>query len=122
MISVFVWQGGKPRVRKKLLCSSKREGDLGLPDFKLYYWAAQLRGLVEWVCQDVETNWIELENYSSPLDPLETAIFLEQKKWKDLKIENEWIACTNRIWYVNREEENGNAPYNFMCPSNYQIK
>uniref|UniRef100_A0A3P9IF90 HAT C-terminal dimerisation domain-containing protein n=1 Tax=Oryzias latipes TaxID=8090 RepID=A0A3P9IF90_ORYLA len=49
MISTFVWQNKKPRIRKKLLCSSKRDGGLGLPNLRLYYWAAQLRGLAEWV-------------------------------------------------------------------------
>uniref|UniRef100_A0A3P9KVM4 Reverse transcriptase domain-containing protein n=1 Tax=Oryzias latipes TaxID=8090 RepID=A0A3P9KVM4_ORYLA len=103
MISTFVWQNKKPRIRKKLLCSSKKDGGLGLPNLKLYYWAAQLRGLVEWVSQDEDTNWIKLENYAFPSVSLETAPFLGQKKWRDLKIKNNLILCTQRVWSTVRK-------------------
>lgn len=104
MISTFVWQGKKARIRKRLLCSSKGAGGLSLPNFKMYYWAAQLRAIVEWVIQDMDTNWLWLENISSPSVPLETALFLEQKKWRELKIQNEWMACTHRIWSMLRKK------------------
>ena len=44
----------KPRIRQKLLFSQKAKGGLGVPNLKLYYWAAQLRSMVELVVQDEE--------------------------------------------------------------------
>ena len=85
MISAFIWQKRKPRIRQKLLFSPKGKGGLSLPNLKLYYWAAQLRSMVEWVVQDEETNWIGLESHACPLVPLETMPFMEQKKMERFK-------------------------------------
>ena len=104
MISTFIWLKRKPRIRQKLLLSTKEKGGLSLPSLKLYYWAAQLFSMVEWLVQDEETNWIGLENHACPLVPLETMPFMELKKWRDLKIDNKWIICTNRVWSLVREK------------------
>lgn len=104
IISAFIWQKRKPRIRQKLLLSPKEKGGLSLPRLKLYYWSAQLRSMLEWLVQDEETNWIGLENHACPLVPLETMPFMEQKKWRELNIENEWIICTHRIWSLVRKK------------------
>uniref|UniRef100_A0A3P8TVH1 Reverse transcriptase domain-containing protein n=1 Tax=Amphiprion percula TaxID=161767 RepID=A0A3P8TVH1_AMPPE len=104
MFSTFIWQGKRPRIRHKTLFNPKQQGGLNLPNLKLYYWAAQLRGMVEWVLQDEETNWLKLEEQSCPLVPLETVPFLEQKRWRKLKTENEWMNCTRRVWSLVRKK------------------
>lgn len=104
MISTFNWQKRKPRIRQKLLLSPKEKGGLSLPSLKLYYWAAQLCSMVKWLVQDEETNWIGLDNHACPLVPLETMPFMELKKWRDLKIDNEWIICTHRVWSLVRKK------------------
>ena len=80
MISIFIWQKRKPRIRQKLLLSPKEKGGLSLPSLKLYYWVAQLCSMVGWLVQDEETNWIGLEKHACPLVPLETMPFMDQKK------------------------------------------
>ena len=104
MISAFIWQKRKPRIRQKLLLSPKEKGSLSLPSLKLYYWAAQLGSMLEWLVQDEDTNWIGLENHACLLVPLEMMPFMEQKKWRDLNIENEWIICTHRVWSLVRKK------------------
>lgn len=104
MVSTFIWQGKRPRIRHKTLFYPKKQGGLNLPNLKIYYWAAQLRGVVEWVLQDEETNWLKLEEQSCPLVPMETIPFLEQKKWRKLQIKNEWMNCTKRVWSLVRKK------------------
>lgn len=67
-----------------MLFYPKKKGGLNLPNMKLYYLAAQLRGMVEWVIQNKETKWLELEKYACPQIPLEMIPFLDQKDWKKL--------------------------------------
>lgn len=61
IISKFVWQGKRPRIRLKIIQSSKTNGGLGLPNFRFYFWAAQLRPLVSWMRKDTQTRWINIE-------------------------------------------------------------
>ena len=104
MLSMFIWQKKKPSIRQKLLLNQKKSGGLNIPDLRLYYWAAQLRGMVEWVLQDKETNWLELEKGACPATPLESIPFLERKKWRELKIRNEWMKCTQRVWFLVKKK------------------
>lgn len=98
LISSFLWQKKKPRVRLKQLTWPKRLGGLDLPNLKLYFWAAQLRAMVEWLLQNEETNWLELEKDSCATIPLEALPFLDKKTQSKFKIKNDWIKCTQRVW------------------------
>ena len=42
LISEFIWQNKRPRLRLKVLHSDKEKGGLALPHFRSYYWASQL--------------------------------------------------------------------------------
>uniref|UniRef100_A0A670K2L6 Reverse transcriptase domain-containing protein n=1 Tax=Podarcis muralis TaxID=64176 RepID=A0A670K2L6_PODMU len=53
VISKYIWQGRKPRIKFKLLTDAKERGGFALPDLKLYYEASCLC----WV-----KTWIKLEN------------------------------------------------------------
>ena len=46
LVSKFIWQNRRPRIRLKILMTSKEKGGLGLPNLKMYYWAAQLRAIM----------------------------------------------------------------------------
>ncbi|CAI5778733.1 Hypothetical predicted protein [Podarcis lilfordi] len=52
-ITKFIWKGKKPRIKHKLLMDIKDSGGFSLPDFKLYYEAA----CIAWIW-----DWIKLEN------------------------------------------------------------
>lgn len=61
MILSFVWQGGRARFSFHLLRRSRGEGGVGLPDCYLYYKAAQLRVLVEWMKSDSDKPWYNMD-------------------------------------------------------------
>lgn len=42
VISSYIWNGKPPRLRKDFLQKPKYNGGLALPNFKMYYWAANL--------------------------------------------------------------------------------
>uniref|UniRef100_A0A8D3BV72 Reverse transcriptase domain-containing protein n=1 Tax=Scophthalmus maximus TaxID=52904 RepID=A0A8D3BV72_SCOMX len=48
IISSFVWSNKEARISKNHLCKDKVKGGLGLPQFRLYYWAANLRVFSLW--------------------------------------------------------------------------
>uniref|UniRef100_A0A8C9YTJ5 Reverse transcriptase domain-containing protein n=1 Tax=Sander lucioperca TaxID=283035 RepID=A0A8C9YTJ5_SANLU len=49
LISRFLRNGKVPRVKLKTLCRPTEQGGLNLPDFKLYYLAAQSRAVWTWI-------------------------------------------------------------------------
>lgn len=64
----FLWQNKVARINKKHLCKPKQEGGFGFPDFKCFYWAAQLNTLTFWRFSNLieDTNnpppaWLSLE-------------------------------------------------------------
>ena len=61
LISRFIWQGKRPRIRLKTLQLPKPDGGLSLPCLQLYYWAAQLKPMVAWIINDISTKWLNIE-------------------------------------------------------------
>ena len=47
-ISSYVWNNKNPRLRRDLLRRAKQDGGLGLPDLRLYYWAANINCMAYW--------------------------------------------------------------------------
>uniref|UniRef100_A0A669E9I5 Reverse transcriptase zinc-binding domain-containing protein n=1 Tax=Oreochromis niloticus TaxID=8128 RepID=A0A669E9I5_ORENI len=70
LVSRFIWKGVKPRIRFKTLQLRKEKGGLALPNFKEYFYAAQLRYIVYWCSPDYTSKWKRIEiNYCSSCDP-----------------------------------------------------
>uniref|UniRef100_A0A669CJ85 Reverse transcriptase domain-containing protein n=1 Tax=Oreochromis niloticus TaxID=8128 RepID=A0A669CJ85_ORENI len=70
LVSRFIWKGVKPRIRFKTLQLRKEKGGLALPNFKEYFYAAQLRYIVYWCSPDYTSKWKCIEiNYCSSCDP-----------------------------------------------------
>uniref|UniRef100_A0A670HVE9 Reverse transcriptase domain-containing protein n=1 Tax=Podarcis muralis TaxID=64176 RepID=A0A670HVE9_PODMU len=59
-LSRFIWQGRKPRIRYKLLTDRKERGGLAVPNLKLYYEAACLCWVKDWITLE-NTDLLELE-------------------------------------------------------------
>uniref|UniRef100_A0A670ITK0 Reverse transcriptase domain-containing protein n=1 Tax=Podarcis muralis TaxID=64176 RepID=A0A670ITK0_PODMU len=59
-LSRFIWQGRRPRIRFKLLTDCKERGGLAVPDLKLYYEAACLCWVKDWITLD-NTDLLDLE-------------------------------------------------------------
>uniref|UniRef100_A0A2D4IH83 Reverse transcriptase domain-containing protein n=1 Tax=Micrurus lemniscatus lemniscatus TaxID=129467 RepID=A0A2D4IH83_MICLE len=49
MASNFVWLGKRPRIKMKQLQDNRSRGGLGLPEWELYYQAAVLSWIKDWV-------------------------------------------------------------------------
>lgn len=60
-ISRFIWGGARPRIRLKTLQLDKENGGLALPNFREYYYAAQLRYIVYWCSLSYQARWKDIE-------------------------------------------------------------
>ena len=73
LILDFIWNNKKPRLRKDFLQKSKPLGGMALPNFRCYYWAANLGMLQFWLNPGLlnpPPEWLEMEAYSSrPVSP-----------------------------------------------------
>uniref|UniRef100_A0A8C5PM05 Reverse transcriptase domain-containing protein n=1 Tax=Leptobrachium leishanense TaxID=445787 RepID=A0A8C5PM05_9ANUR len=61
LFSSFIWPQTRPRLRYETLCKSKRNGGLALPDTCLYYYAAHLTRVLDWMTSSPEQKWLDLE-------------------------------------------------------------
>uniref|UniRef100_A0A3B5QTR8 Reverse transcriptase zinc-binding domain-containing protein n=1 Tax=Xiphophorus maculatus TaxID=8083 RepID=A0A3B5QTR8_XIPMA len=93
IISKFIWQSKRPRIKYKTLQRSKTEGGLNLPVLKYYFWAAQLKPLISWIQQDSQTRWLSIEQAKCSV-PLKVLPFLDILV-KDLPL---WTKTTLNIW------------------------
>ncbi len=48
IISSYIWKGKRPRLHKMHLQKSKKDGGMALPNFRFYYWAANIRCHTFW--------------------------------------------------------------------------
>lgn len=76
----------------------KELGGLNIPNLKKYYWAAQLRSMIAWVCQDEDTIWFKMEQGDCQDTFLDTMPFVNQDTCSKNKINNDWVKPTLSIW------------------------
>lgn len=98
LISQFIWQHKRPRIRLKILNLAKKNGGLALPNLKFYYWAAQLATIVGWISGDEEAKWVQIEQGEVKGALLSILPFVDLKQVNKMKIGNEWIKHTLKIW------------------------
>lgn len=94
----FLWQGKKVRMKISKLQRPKALGGLGVPDIRLYYWAAQLRYIFEWVNVDPENTWIDIESTNCGSLLLKYAPFISHKKGKSMVQDNFIVSNTLDTW------------------------
>lgn len=75
----------------------KDKRGVALPNLK-HYWAAQLAAIVTWIRGDEEPIWNRIEQGELKCILLSTLPFIDSKSVIQLKIENEWIKHTLKIW------------------------
>lgn len=107
LISKFIWQNKTPRVRLKIVMSGKERGGLGLPNLRLYYWAAQIRAIVAWIIRDPEILWVSIEESSLPGVSLSVLPFLSSQSPKKIQITNLWIRHTVKVWNQIHKQTKG---------------
>ncbi len=64
IISKFIWQNKKARIKYKTLLCPKEKGGLNLPNIKYYYYSAQLKPLIMWIMEETDTIWVGMEQSS----------------------------------------------------------
>ena len=63
IISRFIWNGQRPRIRFETLQLGKHKGGMALPNLKEYFHSAQIRPIVCWCDERYEAKWKSLEQY-----------------------------------------------------------
>lgn len=67
LISKFIWNGKRPRLKLKTLQRDRLQGGLGVPNFRMYFWSFVLRPLSVWFNSDASVSWKVIEeNLSQP--------------------------------------------------------
>ena len=98
MISRFIWNGKRPRIKYSTLQLGKEKGGMGLPKLKDYYRAAQLRPIIMWCDKDYNAKWKDIEKVVA--DTPTQALVGNLKLMKSLQ---EWIdpitLHTLSIWF-----------------------
>lgn len=99
MFTHYIWQGKKVRMKISKLQRSKDQGGIAVPNVRLYYWAAQMRYIYEWVNPDVSNTWIDMESRNCGLVTLKHSPFINYKGVK-LEVQNNFIVQnTINTWY-----------------------
>lgn len=60
-ISTFIWAGQRPIIKYKTLQLMKTDGGVCLPNFKYYYWEAQLKPTETWLKDNTDTRWLNIQ-------------------------------------------------------------
>ena len=63
MISKFIWGTQHPSISKDFLQRPRAGGGLALPNFRSYYWAANVHKIAYWI-QSPGIDWCEMEGMS----------------------------------------------------------
>lgn len=97
MLSRYIWQGKRPRVRLKTLQLVKEKGGWGLPSLRDYYFAAQMRALICWCNPSYNAQWKNIE-MKIPSIPIQ-AILADNNLQRYINtIDNPWVKWTLKIW------------------------
>lgn len=66
----FLWNNKRHRLSRKLMCTLRSQGGMGVPDLKLYYYAAHLKHLASWSTFGSYKCWTKLEkSWLAPVHP-----------------------------------------------------
>lgn len=106
MLSRFIWQGKKPRVRFKTLQLPKDKGGWALPSLKDYYIAAQIRTIVNWCDPHYHAPWKDIENLTFRNTPVQAILIDEKLQKYTEQIEDPWTKLTLNVWTSVMKEFN----------------
>lgn len=68
VLNRFIWNNKKSRLRLRLLYLPYERGGLQLPNFKLYYWSAQLSSAIFYFATETPPAWIKIEQLETKLN------------------------------------------------------
>jgi len=100
-ISTFIWQGRPPRLSKAYLQRHKKVGGFALPNFLIYYWAANI-SKIHWY-NSPHIDWCVLEAQSCSSSSL-SALVCAPLSNRPSKYTNNPVVCSSlRIWRQFRQ-------------------
>ncbi|CAI5775440.1 Hypothetical predicted protein [Podarcis lilfordi] len=109
ILSKFIWQGKRPRIRFKLLTDRKDRGGFAVPNLRLYYEALCLCWLREWIVLK-NTDLLDLEGFDLRFG---WHAYLWQNKEKVHKGSSNHIIRGSllEVWEKNRKLLEKNTPW-----------
>jgi len=97
MLSRYIWQGKRPRVRLKTLQLNKQKGGWGLPNLRYYYFAAQMRAVICWCNPSYTAQWKNIEEKTPPI-PIQAILADSNIQTHINNIDNPWVKWTLKTW------------------------
>lgn len=97
MLSRYIWQGKRPRVRLKTMQLAKDKGGWGLPSLRDYYFAAQMRALICWCNPSYNAQWKNIEEKVTSI-PIQATLADNNLQGYIHTIDNPWVKLTLKIW------------------------
>ena len=61
IITNFIWNNKRKRVKFKTLIKSKEHGGLALPDLQTYFHATQINNIMKWTNDNIKAKWLPIE-------------------------------------------------------------
>ncbi len=108
-ISTSICQGRSPRLSKTYLQRHKKDGGLALPNFFIYYWAANISKIHSWY-NSPHLDWCKLEAQSCSSSSL-PALVCAPISSRPSKCTINPVVCTSlRIWRQFRQHFKLTAP------------
>ena len=98
LISRFIWQGKRPRIRYNILQLGKERGGMALPCLRKYFLASQLIPLLYWCNPNYKANWKIIELNQNVSFPLQAAIADRSLSRQLEELNNPWINLKLKIW------------------------
>uniref|UniRef100_A0A8C5N182 Reverse transcriptase domain-containing protein n=1 Tax=Leptobrachium leishanense TaxID=445787 RepID=A0A8C5N182_9ANUR len=98
LFSNFIWPRGRPRIKYATLCKPKLKGGLAVPDTFLYYTAAHMNRIVDWMAESPNQKWLDLEEFLAERPPR----LLPWLSWiavKNLTLSASPLGHTLHIWH-----------------------
>lgn len=97
MLSRYIWQGKRPRVRFKTLQLMKEKGGWALPSLREYYLAAQTRTILCWCNPSYLAQWKDIEDRVLPI-PIQAVVADSKLKHYIHQTDNPWVKFTLKVW------------------------
>ena len=97
LLSSFIWGGKPPRIKKEYLQRARADGGLALPNFRFYYWAANICKIHCWA-HNPELDWCKVEANSCLNTSLLALITSNLPLSTNQYSSNPIVVSTLRIW------------------------
>lgn len=108
VILPFIWGYKAHRISKQHLQKPKECGGLSLPCFLYYYWAANVRTLVYWQLENLDStneipSWLAIEQSLASKTSLQAILFSSPRPMSSRKGEHFILSNCQKIWLQIRK-------------------